>query len=879
VKFISRIFLYALLFGGLGTLFSTSKLTPVQAQTPTPAPLCSDGQLVISSACTNVASHIGLIGQPMPCPGNTVAIGVGRNSPQGNAATPLILTCCPATYNNVPLVRSTCVDKPYAFNTDAVCDPGQLVSGVKFPGGTFDTATFYNPASVTCCNYTVNGVPLTMTGTTSNKVTSNVFMTTCNQGQIAVGMGDTNVPDRDVDKLICLGNLQCSAGPTATPTPPPSVCGNGQLEGNEECDDGNTNSLDTCLSDCQLNDQCRLINFDSGTIQQILTANGITTPHTSAGIKNLGTTTIFDNPLTGGPVSAPNGMCNTASGCTTGFTLNFSRRPYYVSYYALALAGTGNITSGTNVGAHVTYNDGLNTQIYPNPANQHFHKHILRHDKISSVTMTVNTGGTDAMDDFVYCQEPVGCGDDIIDSGEQCDDGNADSGDGCSATCQTEVCQVPYDLLILIDSTNSVKEYGLGDEVRTATNAIIDSFDFSRNRLSIAAHAGWSMYLNTGFTTDKNVLKARVNTFTTQNYNLCYPGNVCFGQFDDAIRNFFTTNTRPYSGGGNVPQYVVLFNDGDIYQIPSAIPNTNYNLAPYNNRTATGYGTLSPYISQWQAFLNEYSVFWIRFMDGYTMLHPNYTAAGNTVKDSSFRQDIALTQLTNNPNALLDAFQDTFSQACEVVTPIICGDGVVKSPEEECDDGNTTNGDGCSASCNLTTQCSDGLDNDQDGRTDCDPVSPDLGCFPDGLGNSGPCNPNDDNEQDDVNACTGACVEDRHCEAGNTCIAGECIATQCAISGVNCDPNRCLAICPSVTLSSAEPVHGETIQFTCTAVPGTERYVFKIKAPESGEITTLESIGSNISPSYTIDEYGDYKLQCQLCTGLTDDTCLAFEEM
>jgi len=37
---------------------------------------------------------------------------------------------------------------------------------------------------------------------------------------------------------------------------------------------------------------------------------------------------------------------------------------------------------------------------------------------------------------------PVGCGDGMVDAsaGEQCDDGNADSGDGCDAFCQTEVC-------------------------------------------------------------------------------------------------------------------------------------------------------------------------------------------------------------------------------------------------------------------------------------------------------------------------------------------------------------------------------------------------------------------------------------------------------
>src|SRR5207249_455274 len=32
------------------------------------------------------------------------------------------------------------------------------------------------------------------------------------------------------------------------------------------------------------------------------------------------------------------------------------------------------------------------------------------------------------------------CGDGVLDPGEECDDGNVQSGDGCSATCRPEVC-------------------------------------------------------------------------------------------------------------------------------------------------------------------------------------------------------------------------------------------------------------------------------------------------------------------------------------------------------------------------------------------------------------------------------------------------------
>lgn len=73
---------------------------------------------------------------------------------------------------------------------------------------------------------------------------------------------------------------------------------------------------------------------------------------------------------------------------------------------------------------------------------------------------------------------------------------------------------------------------------------------------------------------------------------------------------------------------------------------------------------------------------------------------------------------------------------------IECGNGVLEGTEQ-CDDGNTVSGDGCSASCQSTTQCSDGIDNDGDGSTDCS----DPGCFTDGRG-GGECIPSKDSEVD-----------------------------------------------------------------------------------------------------------------------------------
>jgi len=61
---------------------------------------------------------------------------------------------------------------------------------------------------------------------------------------------------------------------------------------------------------------------------------------------------------------------------------------------------------------------------------------------------------------------------------------------------------------------------------------------------------------------------------------------------------------------------------------------------------------------------------------------------------------------------------------CSGPTPAICGNGILEG-EEDCDDGNTQDGDGCSSQCLVTTQCNDGVDNDDDGLID----ESDPGCW------------------------------------------------------------------------------------------------------------------------------------------------------
>ena len=93
-----------------------------------------------------------------------------------------------------------------------------------------------------------------------------------------------------------------------------------------------------------------------------------------------------------------------------------------------------------------------------------------------------------------------------------------------------------------------------------------------------------------------------------------------------------------------------------------------------------------------------------------------------------------------------------------------CGNGMVNNGEE-CDDGNTMSGDGCTAMC-LTEECGDGVDNNGDAE-ECDDGNPDntdtctslckLSTCGDGFVQAGVESCDDGNQVDD-DACSNGCA-------------------------------------------------------------------------------------------------------------------------
>jgi cysteine-rich repeat protein len=111
-----------------------------------------------------------------------------------------------------------------------------------------------------------------------------------------------------------------------------------------------------------------------------------------------------------------------------------------------------------------------------------------------------------------------------------------------------------------------------------------------------------------------------------------------------------------------------------------------------------------------------------------------------------------------------DGLVDCADPDCEndpACSPPICGDGAL-DPGEECDDGNDTDGDGCSSSCTIEpteTICDDRIDEDGDGLVDC--ADPDCENDPFCLCGNGILEGNeecDDGNNTDGDGCSSSCT-------------------------------------------------------------------------------------------------------------------------
>ena len=151
---------------------------------------------------------------------------------------------------------------------------------------------------------------------------------------------------------------------------------------------------------------------------------------------------------------------------------------------------------------------------------------------------------------------------------------------------------------------------------------------------------------------------------------------------------------------------------------------------------------------------------------------------------------------------------------CDGTTATICGNGTQEAGEA-CDDGNLILGDGCDDNCNITTECSDAVDNDSDTLFDAD----DPGCHTDGDALNMLSYDSADDDESHLEECNNGVVEaSEECDSGGansntsactlSCEDAECGDGFVWSGNENCDEGDGV---------NGTPLHCNT---TCTGITG-----------------------------------------------------------
>ncbi len=274
-----------------------------------------------------------------------------------------------------------------------------------------------------------------------------------------------------LDELVCEGIVgeecdDCEANADAADacrsdcTLP--YCGDGIVDSDEECDDGNRVNDDGCSNNCLL-PQCGdgVVNGDEAcddANDDDLDAcrNDCTEPFCGDGIVSLfETEVVFDAPIVTNPYGATGHVCDDGSSCFGG-TCDVSTdgsAPEHGICQALGFERAISVTWGGGPGE----SDAVMPHAYNwtcsdfvcTPGDTYSSDNCSASEMLVSITCF---GGVDEECDLAEgnslepdaacrpdCRTPY-CGDGVVDTGEECDDGNRVTDDGCSNICRLPAC-------------------------------------------------------------------------------------------------------------------------------------------------------------------------------------------------------------------------------------------------------------------------------------------------------------------------------------------------------------------------------------------------------------------------------------------------------
>ena len=599
-----------------------------------------------------------------------------------------------------------------------------------------------------------------------------VFMYTgvCGDGILASGEAcdDGNTANGDGCNSMCLiengspctVDNECASGVCDTvgsnTCEPANACGNGVIEGSEACDDGNTSNGDGCSSSC-------------------LRENG--QPCTN---DNQCQSTVCD--------TVGSNTCEPANAC-----------------------GNGKVDSGEACDDGGTANgDGCSSTCLLENGEPCTNDNQCASD-------TCDTLGSNT------CEPANSCGNGAVESGEYCDDGNTSNGDGCSSNCLREngqPCtndnQCASTVCDTVGSSTCEPANACGNGAVEAGEACDDGGTANGDGCSSSC-----LLENGEPCTNDNQCTSTV--CDTAGSNTCEPANACGNGTVEAGEACDDGNTATGDGCDNSCLLEIGEPCSNGPQCASGVCNTGAMPPVCAPPSGCGNGSL----------------------DAGEACDDGNNNNGDGCNASCLLED--LEPCTDNSQCASNACDTLGSNTCEPAD--MCGNGTVETGEA-CDDGGTANGDGCNSTCELengepcnnNNQCASNAC-DTLGSNTCEPANScgngteeageycDDGNTANGDGCNASCELEDGQPCADGTQCaSGVCdtVGSNTCEPANTCGNGVLEAGEACDDGGTADGDGCDSSC---LLDVGEPCSDNT---QCTTAVCNMAEMPPVCAPPTG---------------------------------------------
>jgi cysteine-rich repeat protein len=314
------------------------------------------------------------------------------------------------------------------------------------------------------------------------------------------------------------------------------------------------------------------------------------------------------------------------------------------------------------------------------------------------------------------------CGDGTVDAGETCDDGNTADGDACSATCALEVVDncatLKAAMPTLPDGIYTIDPDGAGGDAPFDVFCDMTIGGGGWTLAAISSDDGqhtWT-WNNKSYMANNPITFGSLNEptqdFKGPAYNQMPFGSVLFVHStpDDPQNPIWAQYDNAGDGVQDLGSFIGSFGQNINYYDKAGIPMTDGNLSATNKLCSTDL-YINPCGLDGQATCssddNTYGPTWsIDNLEGCPLDDPAHV--GSIGPDNSSPSHEYYKTLVVNPGVGFGAglglntgqIGSGENRIMIYVRPSLCGDGKVDGGED-CDDGGTTSGDGCSSACQF----------------------------------------------------------------------------------------------------------------------------------------------------------------------------------